>query len=982
MSDDERSGKLQDDGEQNKASPPTPSAPRVLTAQDRKRQIMNSRNCTSSRSSFGFRRARSTQSGAIGNASATDSRKKRVRSSMEPTHPKQQDVSHTAKPASRPSYSQASLGIFDELLPSKDRKAAPSSSPPLPSASLFGKVMSRSGRSPTMDDEVALHFPTSAASTSLADVSVRSPESADDPSVGQLAQDTSTVKAIDGVGRELCIQNSQQRQIRTDVMLDASPTSSKTSPFREKSEVEATRFDSLSRSDIHPARQSGNRDDGCYIADNLSSPNRSPTPLLFDSGKAKDMGMDSPGGFSLLKVLDVVHIASPYRIRETAGKDGIGSGNLGEEDIDGDEEKHQDEDNGGGWKDARLILSPRLLNGVLGKSEMPSKEYKKRGEDLPPETYSLSQRQIVLDSETFPMRVGIIDWSLKRRIRLECQPSNALPGGELRCDGEGELDIEMLAMDIFLNGASASSTNNRSGVLNEEGRVAARWKAAQMYWRHPALYPLQNEGSVASGGVEGRKARGSLASINQTSAANNLNAGPIASVEAPLTVQQSSEQKAATLRSSASLFTERRQAKAHFMEFASANIKHNSSSSLSGGLCPREEDWIAAFRSVHNAWLTKISYLRSHLAHSSMDQIAEEVARTCFYTLSHNRSILFRCQLSKCEDGNGWNINPMTIISSTTSEIRTTLKSMGVSLHSLPHGSEFDERIFDSCKNCIQKDEEEEANKVHEELEELRRATAHGETAGAEISVSLRKKVGASSSRGILDEGILQPLYLSGNEDCMSFYEYFLNTCGRLHRVKRDSPIPDVPLILHRAFGPTLHATIDTLASGGRRGDDFWDLKAKRDKKVLESSHRRPFLEFNGPILPCALRDLLHVSICYLLQDKLRQVKVERTDTHSKEENEVGSHFLVCDVFGQTENPLMDPPRASKRSFAKTKEAATRTAYFEKETGKATSSLFNGGCDQWDDIEKACGPSEAVNMVVWNSRNPNVISFSTDESQA
>ena len=630
-------------------------------------------------------------------------------------------------------------------------------------------------------------------------------------------------------------------------------------------------------------------------------------------------------------------------------------------------------------------------------------------------------------SGPLPMSIGILDWTLKRRLRLECCPRRALPLSSssslsaYSAESSGHEAVDRLASQIFLHpgaGIDGVGNSNRENVVRGTADTAvpavdpmtiaaAQWKAAQMYWRHPAVYPLPPQLSMPAI-VEASKGRPGGSSFDDAAPApsgtRNNNPAKKALRFASSSTRTSTEEEAAAIREAADKIQQRQAASLSAMGFgasAGAGFSETGSNLLALMDSPteiirrRRSEWAEAFRSVYYTWLERIDELRV-ASHRSLS--VDKVARTYFYLVSPSQTILFRCQVQylggddvEAKD-TACTINPVILLSSTTPGLRSELRHMGVSIYvldDLSTGNLFDESIFDIKPEELKqsKAEEDEARKVRDELEALRRAGAQGHTAGAEVSISIGRKKGVISqeAEGKEDDQIFRPLYVKGDEDCMAMYELLLNTRGRLfcNEDDNDGDESDVPLLLHRSLGPTKNALVGTLSETMRLDENYDELKMMRNREVKTSDEAAPDdeisgkLQINGPILPCAVRDLMSASICHLLLDKMNGDAVRKKE---EEDDNVGSHYLVWypsrqEGFGLSALEL----KGSGREYSK-KKASKRLALYKRETGNPTSSHFNGGNFDRDlGAVENCGSQQLLKQVIWvsNPRSAGILSYNT-----
>ncbi len=656
------------------------------------------------------------------------------------------------------------------------------------------------------------------------------------------------------------------------------------------------------------------------------------------------------------------------------------------------------------------------------------------------------------------LTVGVLDWSLKRRLRLECFPRRALP---LSSSSSGHEAVDRLAARIFLhpgggfdemgNNDSIDDVGSAAGMPVEDTTTiaAAQWRAAQMYWRHPAIYPLPPQlhiGSSKGGRIMQAAGGGSFSNIGSSSTRNN-NPAKKALRFASSSTRTSTEDEAVAIREAADKIQQRQAASLSAMGFGSAAVAEFGEAAGSTLLAlmddpseiirRRQSEWTEAFRSMYYTWLEKIDGLRM-VDHELLS--VDDVARTYFYLVSRSQTILFRCQVQHHrkdddveDEDDAYTVEPVIVLSSTTSGLRSELRHMGVSIFVLddesierPGQDEegqdertidnlFDESVFDFKVDSSERSkvEEDEARKVREELEALRRAGAQGNAAGAEISVSVGKKKERMSQevRGKDRDQIFRPLYVKGDDDCMAIFELLLNTRGCLFGGDDDDDgaKSDVPLLLHRSLGPTKNASIGTLSETMRLDENYNELKMLRDREVKISDapaddETLAKLQINGPILPCAFRDLISASICHLLLDldETKGVELREEEDSTANDDNAGSHFLIWhparqEGFGAPNSLTVTKlTKSSERAHMHSNEkVAKRLAMHKRETGNPTSSHFNGvDLDMYmdelsmRDVECQgdgrrriavgnCGSQQLLKQVIWMSNSRNALTYST-----
>lgn len=414
-----------------------------------------------------------------------------------------------------------------------------------------------------------------------------------------------------------------------------------------------------------------------------------------------------------------------------------------------------------------------------------------------------------------PLR-GVVDWSIKRKLLIECHPGSCLPEG-------------------------------------------ADWEEATRYWQHPAMHPLPqlDEGADTSQSVS--------ASIHPSS-----------------TVQGRDALLHRLVRHDPRLWKQR-----------------------------RNREWQEAFRSLYFMWLEKVESLQREERASP-----KKVTETYFYIMAPGQVALFRIGMEQER------LVPMVVMSSSTHQLRSKLRSMGAKLLYYNEGREKFNEVMRSNKPST----EDEAN----ELEELRRAQAHGETAGADVSIAT-KKASAKSPRSVL------PLCLVGEDDCAAFFEFYLNTFGRCDTWRTGNG--DVPLLLSRKIGPFPHASLQSLVVSNRRAGS-------------QANDPHAAIELRGPILPCALQELVGTAALRMMQDT--------TAKNQPSDDEVGSHYFVVQV--QTHDGKDRPTSVNA-------------------TGTGGSHWLNDGANMFGKLEAApseCEHGQVLAMIVWDVVRPNMMAYKTE----
>jgi len=455
---------------------------------------------------------------------------------------------------------------------------------------------------------------------------------------------------------------------------------------------------------------------------------------------------------------------------------------------------------------------------------------------------------------------------------------------------------------------------------------------------------------------------------------------------------------------------------------------NNNTSSLSALLEQRESEWQESFRSMFFAWMGKIQEFQCRLSRHveggvngvekdgmRMQSITNELNRIYFYSVSPEQTILFRAAISShgglcgCGQGSGIGDNfkgecdsqtanpmikkltgkctivPFIIMSSSTSKMRSILKSMGVKLmvnkkdwnHEYAWSSkkstkhqqctEFKEGFIDDWLQCgIKKVNDVDDLVVSEDLEALRRDNS----VGAEVNVSLQRRNKSNHSQRSLRK--FPPLSLSGPDNCLAFFEFFMNTCGnrlRSSRLESDRSFIDVPLLLCRSIGPCRHTSLRNLCTSRRSNVNNTTTANVEGKENVDpfSTHSASCVELRGPILPCSSRDLTCAAVSHLLFHKKKDsVENKSIDNHhldgkmndkpmEERVDTLGSHYFVMNSLpheGEEEESLLSKviPRA-------------------RNIGVGGPLFFNGlGAygTNLDERMRECSEGCVVGMTVWD----------------
>lgn len=672
----------------------------------------------------------------------------------------------------------------------------------------------------------------------------------------------------------------------------------------------------------------------------------------------------SPGGYDVLKALDVANVYNEHlvKIENESGS------NQGGNDVEPEDE----------WMDAHVLSRRTRLSSDVTFESSSVKENLLDGM----EAEIIEETRQIIDHTDFkrvnpsvydePIGVGVVDWSLKNRLRIESVPGRCLPGTMSLFSGgrnarEQSLDdgrIHQLAIQFLSN--PLMSCDEREVSTAE--CLDARWKASTMYYQHPSAYPLPP--SILQ---------------EQTKDAQKIT--------------QCDNDLCSFIRGPRSIYHRLRLAGCGSMgglgESASnveksknGNAASSYTSDISKLLEQRRCEWREAFRSVFDSWRTKLRLLEGRKSRystmggtklSSLDNeeckppTTDEVLRCSFYSIRPEQVVLFRGGYVPVNvDGRVKHcIMPIVVFSSTTFHFRSMLNSMGIKMRVLSGmDSQGNDIEFFSEENLRDIDAQIHASgvngdteSVHAELEAIKWA---GNDDG-NVTVSQKNK-----RRRLDDKTFTNPLYCVGFNDCSALFEVLINTCG-LSLSSENSPFEhkfdpevssDVPLLLCRSLGPCLHFTLKTLCVSGLRDYGYMNqMRASREEHKQDTADVRTTLELRGPILPCALRDFTCSLVNWMLLDRHHAHAVSRQPSKTNDDG-VGSHHFAM--------------------FLKS-HSGERTALGPNTTGVSSASLFNGSKISLDKIETStwheCSYGELLNVMVWDIQRPNYVSYNSKHLQ-
>jgi hypothetical protein len=280
---------------------------------------------------------------------------------------------------------------------------------------------------------------------------------------------------------------------------------------------------------------------------------------------------------------------------------------------------------------------------------------------------------------------------------------------------------------------------------------------------------------------------------------------------------------------------------------------------------------------------------------------------------------------------------------------------------------EFSEDMLDSLPNAgaetVDKD-------TALDLKAMRAANQSGtDNRPTEVEVSQKRKSNDTYSKA----SAIPPLYVSGDDDCDAVYELLLNTCGfsingsygswHFHH--------DVPLLLCRSIGQCLNTVLRTLSVSARRDSVYWSQSSDQDVRGKQS--HESVVELYGPLLPCAVRDLMCASVNWMgldqkLDDSAFDAPTQPIEGKSNATSESIAKIHQVSMFLQAHEGEFSPPLTS--------------------TGFASSFFFNGsnfmlsdGSGRDTGVEMPewheCNADEMLNSMMWDARSHSQIEYNT-----
>ena len=716
------------------------------------------------------------------------------------------------------------------------------------------------------------------------------------------------------------------------------------------------------------------------------------------------MMMQSPGGYEILKVLDDANFYAHEK-------------HL---DLDINEEVAKPEEE---WHDAKIYFADPIDYHEGGKENLTdilnAESAGTGGQQLADDDFFPLQSSIVeatrygVDSSdnftnkshsNFPAHpescgVGVMDWSLKRRIRLECLPGRCIPSeamiSQISTDGKysttlDEGQLHQLALQYLTKHNTCSQKIRRD--CSPTDAAMAKWLASKMYYQHPAVHPLPPDLLSNSGTETGSRQKDLSAFIFGSQSVHNQVRLPASGCMGGL--GNSIPQDNVGDRG------------ADFNNRKGRNRGKSSMSTVSTLLAQRRHHWQEAFRSMYRSWKTKLKDIdRSCVKrrqHPNLDEgnskmpSQDELARCSFYMILPHQVILFRGGYVDNQPKTKLCIMPMIVFSSTTDYLRSKLRSMGVELKLLvPTKNDDDDAkvaIHDVFSESLLETKsqntttEQDAKFVHEELNAIK----HADDEKGKVTVEVKKKK-QNTKFGQAKNTAVPPLFVCGEDDCSAVYELLLNSYGlsinhgtgqqqRAYQSATPSTL-DVPLLLCRSLGPCMHTTLRTLSVSSRRDAAYTDqlypkVSSDVDNKELDQqksiANSKANIELRGPVLPCALRDMTCAMVDLMMLDKRKQdySSFGRLDKYSGKHNRgdegvnmISYQFAFFPQSHEGESSILSP----------TSTGSSSSIYFNGSNIPLSSKEdhSSGGVGDWSE----CNHGDFVNVLVWDISRKSVVSF-------
>ena len=216
-----------------------------------------------------------------------------------------------------------------------------------------------------------------------------------------------------------------------------------------------------------------------------------------------------------------------------------------------------------------------------------------------------------------PIGVGVMDWSLKRRLRLECVPGRCLPQSFSSSSyDEGRLHQMALQHLSRMNDDSGKIWSQRHRRSCSRDVAMAKWLASTMYYQHPAIHPLPS--SILSSSKDVGAAGSSATQMTRASSSSKQQRDLSSFIVGPHSIHNRVRLPAAGCMGglgTISMVPSDRMDKAATANniIGKQNIRSNNDKSslatVSSLLHQRRRDWQEAFRSMFHSWTSRLKSL-------------------------------------------------------------------------------------------------------------------------------------------------------------------------------------------------------------------------------------------------------------------------------------------------------------------------------------------------------------------------------------
>ena len=630
--------------------------------------------------------------------------------------------------------------------------------------------------------------------------------------------------------------------------------------------------------------------------------------------------------------------------------------------------------------------------------------------------------------------MSLVDWSFKERIRLECQPAACATAAMMSRQWESATSYwqhpatPLPASILLLLEQEQSNTQSPDQHRTSLTTDMFATKSQPAKSAPQKLQRTQSTSSVTSR-QSGKRSSGNSISknkpIDNTKAKGKKSGSGLTGddLKVSKTGSRSKRQQALAARLVRSVKGPHAKLGRRGLGSKSSFATGDDLAAASSFLVQRQRDWQEAFRSVYQKWRSQFeeiaatsSISKLHLNNAWMD--------CYFYCVARDHVVLFR--LSNPQRGTNGTIEdgckvptPEVIISYASPALEERLIQMGIEkVESLaPNitqlmGTDTQESVLSPIDKGTQLKRPDAGGTllspmsptlVQAELEALRKAQVHGETAGADVSVKIRKgnNENSNSNKGP-DAGDIctGPLLLSGLDDVGAFFEIYFNTQGRLatfigeaSKVNTQATTKprtlqqpqDVPLILCRSLGPFANATQKSLSvfpaesPTERKENDGNGVNRNR------SSYAAFEIEGDSVILPCSLRSMVGIMTSELIaHSQLSGLAGSESNNHKQHSESVGSHHMILHL--STERP-------ASISFAAVAAKSAKIAAKEKDYSGAwtkTSAWLNHSRESFRDALPAmpgstksvenCPPGSVVPLLVWDITRKGEVAYKLEPS--